>query len=146
MAASGALKQTSMFKFCSCLKPAYNEEKIKISTRVERPTRKKAQSSEKKLVTKPRPPCILKGHYERKGLRLNQLGTMECGIFIDGSIKEYSTKIDRIIEWSSTRPKFDISSFHGIFNNAEFRKQFSNRQREAIDNVYYKWEVFMQYA
>jgi hypothetical protein len=119
-----------------------NEEK-NVSAKIARPSQKRMQSS----VTKHhKPEIILKGHYERKGLRLNQLGTVECGILINGSTEEYSIKVDRIIAWSSTRPKFDISPFHGIFNNAEFRKQYSNRQREAIDNVYYKWEVFMQFA
>jgi hypothetical protein len=140
------MKQMSIFKYCSCLKSAANEDNIKISVKAERPTApKKARPPVKKHNSTPRPAYMTKELFECNGRRFNQPGTVEHGIAIDGSTKEYESKLDRIIEWSSTRPKFNISSFYGILNNAEFRKQFSSRQREAIDNVYYKCDIYKHF-
>ena len=128
-------KQILGLKGCSCLKVKNVENPIKLSQK------EKKTISRKYEISAP----IKKELFVRNGQLLNQLGTTECGLVIDGSDTEYSIKLDRIIEWSSTRPPFDISHLHSILNNPDFRKHFTNRKRVAIDNIYYKWEVYMQY-
>jgi hypothetical protein len=86
---------------------------------------------------------FVRGDFVRHGNKMNINGTIECGIWLDGSTREYTQKLKRIIKWSSTRPKFDITVYEGILDNTEFTKCFSSRQREAIDNCYYKFDVFM---
>jgi hypothetical protein len=52
----------------------------------------------------------------------------------------YKEKLIRIIAWSSNEPKFSNASLY--VHMLDYFTQFSSSQREAIDNVYYKWRVF----
>jgi hypothetical protein len=92
-----------------------------------------------------KPSKFVKGEMIRNGKHMNINGKIEHGIKIDGTTKEYSQKLQRIMTWSASRPKFDISAYYGIMSNAEFTKQFSSRQREAIDNVYYKCDIYADF-
>jgi len=86
-----------------------------------------------------------KRSYERHGVMMNVKGTMEHGLIMDGSNAEYEKKARRIVKWSESRPKFDISAICGILNNADFTKKYSSSQRDAIDNIYYRCDVWMDY-
>ena len=76
---------------------------------------------------------------------MNQLGTTEYALEIDGSANEYFQKAKRIITWSKTHPNFDISVTMGILANAEFNKNFSSNQRISIDKIYYNCYVFAKF-
>jgi len=85
---------------------------------------------------------IVKTVFICNGKKMNVNDTYERHIVIDGSANEYFQKVKRIISWRVSHPKFNISAIEGILKNAEIKNQFSNIQRHAIDNVYYKFKVF----
>jgi len=86
-----------------------------------------------------------KRSYERHGFTLNLKDTYEHGLQIDGSNAEYESKARRIVKWSESRPKFNISAVCGILQDADFKKQFTSSQRDAIDNIYYNCDVWTDY-
>ena len=83
---------------------------------------------------------LVKQAYVCDGREYNIKGSVEANILIDGSHREYKEKLIRIIAWSSNEPKFSNASLY--VHMLDSFTQFSSSQREAIDNVYYKWRVF----
>jgi hypothetical protein len=83
---------------------------------------------------------IVKASYSCDGRDYNIKGTVESNLLIDGSHSEYKEKLIRIIAWSSNEPKFSNAILY--VHMLDSFTQFSSSQREAIDNVYYKWRVF----
>ena len=83
---------------------------------------------------------IVKATYCFEGRDYNIKGTVESNLLIDGSHREYREKLVRIIAWSSGEPRFKNRDLY--VKMLDEYKQYSSRQREAIDNVYYNWRVF----
>ena len=106
----------------------------------------KPEKPEKKENPKKKSPFV-KGYFQdQNGKQLNINGTREHGLKIDGSADEYTKKLERIFAWSSSRPAFNISTLYSIFDNAKFTQNYSSGQRDAIDNVYYKFGVFSHFS
>lgn len=54
---------------------------------------------------------------------------------------DYEDKLDCIIAWAKTNPKFECATFIGISENFEIYNRFTENQETAIDNVFYKWKI-----
>ena len=105
----------------------------------------KATIKEKIVKKSQQQMAIYKDTFPYNGKLMNQFGTTEHALEIDGSPNEYFQKAKRIIMWSKTHPTFDISVTMGILANAEFNRNFSSNQRISIDNTYYKCYVFAKF-
>jgi len=54
---------------------------------------------------------------------------------------DYKDMLDCILEWAETHPNFDASVFESIESYYYDQGEFTGRQQDAIENVYYKWRV-----
>ncbi len=86
---------------------------------------------------------IVKASYSCDGRDYNIKGIVESNLLIDGSHSEYKEKLVRIVAWSSGNPRFKNRDLY--VKILDEYKQYSSRQREAIDNVYYNWRVFNKF-
>ena len=59
---------------------------------------------------------------------------------------DHETMLNNILDWASTKSEFDDSTFRGIKDYYEERGQFTSRQGDAIENVYYKWKIDKKYG
>ena len=54
---------------------------------------------------------------------------------------DYEKMLDDILEWSEHQDKFNSLTFIGIKDNYQEYGTFTDLQRRAIENVYFKWKV-----
>ena len=59
---------------------------------------------------------------------------------------DHETMLNNILDWASTKSEFDDSTFKGIKDYYEERGQFTSRQEDAIENVYFKWKIDKKYG
>ena len=56
-------------------------------------------------------------------------------------MSDYMDMLDCILEWAEYNPKFDASTFEGIKDKYMQYSEFTDRQKTAIENVYYTWKI-----
>ena len=54
---------------------------------------------------------------------------------------EYQTKIDSILSWSKTQPKFDTSFILSVKTQLQTKEYISVKQQLAIDNIIGEYKI-----
>lgn len=71
------------------------------------------------------------------------------------TMNSFEVKLERILKWAKYNPYFNPKVFHGIQSNHEHRQEytiqytdstgFTYKEKKAIHNVYYKYNINQLY-